>query len=231
MGAESYIKLRNLTVQPGEPVKQILERSLGLLSGLNEKAVFHLRVSGVPAGEPTAYSVVLTPSGCSLQTQRFSKPTLAVILAYDSFARIADGSYSPVQAYLDGKLKLAGDVGLGRRIITHLAGPRTQTADFCQQCPCLYNESWQTIDEWTGQGQITFSGKFFTPNGQVFIVYNQGGAGSYPQIVVADAEGLFTTTQGEIYCGDFEQGVGVIVTAYDLSGAGSVSEGYCTPCL
>jgi hypothetical protein len=54
MSAESYVKLRNLTVREGEPVKQIVERSLDQLRGLNEKGTVHLRVSGVSAKEPTA---------------------------------------------------------------------------------------------------------------------------------------------------------------------------------
>jgi hypothetical protein len=225
MKAESYIKLRNLTVREGEPVKQIIERGLEQLRGLNEKATLQLRVTGVPGEKRTeAYSIVVTPSGAHLETQ-FTKPTLAVILPHDSFVRIANGSYSPLQAYLDGNLRLIGNVEVGKRIISHLAGSGTQAG----VCPTLYNESWQL--DGPGYGHITFSGEFFTDFGTVEIVYNWGG-GFYQQIVVADQSGSFTTTQNNLSCGDIpgNPGVGVIVTATDLATGLYVTQGYPTPC-
>jgi hypothetical protein len=111
----------------------------------------------------------LTPSGARLEAQDFTKPTLAIIIPYDSFARIVNGSYSPLQAYLDGNLKPIGNVELGKKIINHLGGSGTQTG----VCPTLYNESWHL--DGPGYGHITFSGESFTDSGTVQIVYNWGG--------------------------------------------------------
>lgn len=228
MSSESYIKLRNLTVHEGEPVRQILQRNLDQLRGLKEKAIVHLRVKGGPtsAEEPVSgYSIALTPSGASLDTQGFTKPTLAVILPYDTFFGIASGSYSPLQAYLDGTLKLVGNVELGKRIISHLGASGTTAG----VCPTLFNESWHL--DGPGFGHITFSGEFFSDFGTVEIVYDWGG-GFFQQIVVADKNGSFTTTESNLYCGDIpgNPGVGVIVTATDLGTGQSVTEGYGTPC-
>lgn len=225
MGEDSYVKLRNLTIREGEPVKEIIERNLDQLRGLKQKATVQLRITGVEKGTPERYSVALTPSGASLQTEHFTKPTLAVILSQDTFSRIASGSYSPVQAYVDGTLRLIGNVEIGKAIIVHLTGSGTQT----NVCPTLYGESWQL--DGPGYGHITFSGEFFTDNGTVEIVYDWGG-GFYQQIVVANSTGSFTTAQNNLYCGDIpgHPGVGVIVTATDLASGKYTTQSYGTPC-
>jgi hypothetical protein len=43
-----------------------------------------------------------------------------VIVGADALRQMAEGLYSPVQAYLDGKMKLGGDVALGKRVILNL---------------------------------------------------------------------------------------------------------------
>ena len=225
MSEESYIRLRDLGMKAGESVKDVIQRNLSQLRGLNEKAVVQLRITGLDKQTPERYSIALTPSGASLQTQDFPKPTLAAILSSDTFTRIANGSYSPVQAYVDGKLKLIGNVDVGKRLIRHMAGSGTTAG----VCPTLFNESWHL--DGIGYGHITFSGEFFSHNGTVQISYDWGG-GFYEQIVVADGSGQFTTTQNNLFCGDIpgHPGVGVIVTATDLATGAYTTQGYGTPC-
>jgi len=226
MASESLIKLRNLTTKEGEPLEQIIQRGVEQMVGLKENATLQLRITGGPDPKGnTNYSIALTQSGAFLQPTPQIKPTLVVIVPHDSFMSIVDGSYSPLQAYLDGKLKPIGDVDLGKRIIIHLGGSGTQAA----VCPMLFNESW-TIDS-PGQGHISFSGEFFTPSGFVQIVYDWG-AGFYHQIARADATGIFTTTQGALHCGDIpgQPGVGVIVTATDIATGKYITQKYGTPC-
>jgi hypothetical protein len=147
------------------------------------------------------------------------------IITSEAFYRVTDGSYSPVQAYLDGKLKLLGNVNVGKRLIAHLAGSGTTAG----VCPTLINESWK-IDS-PGIGSLTFTGEFFTAHGTVEVVYDWGG-GFYQRIVTADASGKFTLTEGSLFCGDIpgHPGVGVIVTATDLATGQSTTQSYSTPC-
>lgn len=228
MSNESFIKLRKLTTRDDEPIEAILERGVSYLQGLKEKATLQLRISGVgdKRGSSTHF-ILLTPSGSSLQTGAVAdtKPTLVAIINSEAFYRVAEGSYSPVQAYLDGKLKLLGNVNVGKRLITHLAGSGTTAG----VCPILTNESWK-IDG-PGFGSLTFTGEFFTHNGTVEIVYDWGG-GFYQRIVTADSNGTFTITEGNLFCGDIpgHPGVGVIVTATDLATGQSTTQSYSTPC-
>jgi hypothetical protein len=225
MAADAYIKLRNLTSKENEPVKDIIQRGIQELRGLAEKAIIQLHVTGTPAAKAETYSVAITPSGAFLRPDNTIKPTLAVMLSYDSFYRIANGSHSPLQAYLDSELRIVGNADIGKKIIIQLKGSGTQAA----VCPFLFNESWQL--DGPGFGHITFSGEFFTPFGAVNIVYDWGG-GFYHQILTASASGTFTTTEHNLYCGDIpgHPGVGVIVTATDIASGKFTTASYGTPC-
>jgi len=227
MNSESLTKLPNLTAREGEPIEETIERSLPRLPGLTEKAIVHLRVIGGPGQQATQnYSISLTSSGAHLQAQFTPKATLVLIASYDDFTRILNGSYSPLQAYLDGTLKPLGDIEMGKRIISTLSGSEVPML----VCPILLNESWHV--DGPGYGHITLSGKYFTSSGNVEIVYNWGG-GFYQQLLVADyANGAFTTTQDQVPCGDIPgmPGVGVIVTATDIATSKYVTKSYATPC-
>jgi putative sterol carrier protein len=225
MSAESYVKLRRLSSQEGEPIEKILQRATDELRGLREKASIQLRLVGSGSTGAQIYSIRLTPTGAHLHADTVTNPTLVVIATTEAFYRMVEGSYSPLQAYLDGKMKLQGNVELGRRVIQHLAGSGTQVA----VCPVLINESWKL--DGPGYGSLTVSGEFFTPGGTVDIVYDWGG-GLYRRIITADANGNFTVTEPNLYCGDIpgRPGVGVVVTATDLSSGQYNTQSYGTPC-
>ncbi len=230
MSADSYIKFRKLTMQDGEPIEDILQRGADELRGLGEKASVELRlIGGADTIAKSIYSMLLTPAGASLHRERFTNPTLVVIMTSSVFHDIADGSYSPLQAYLDGKLKLQGNVELGRRIIQHLRASGTLSV----ACPHLTEVAWQLDPVPPGFepviGSLTLSGNNFTFGGTVEIVYDYG-SGRYQQITTANSVGSFTVTQDALYCGDNAAGVGVIVYATDLSSGQYTTLNCSTPC-
>ena len=160
MGATDYVMLRKLTVQEGEPIDGILQRACNELRGLGEKALLQLRLIGTGSTDAGGnYSARLTPAGTFAHADSTTRPTLAIITTTDVFRRLANGTYSPVQAYLDGDLRLHGNVDVAKRMLLHLAGSGTQVT----VCPLLTNESWRL--DGPGIGSLTVTGKFFTPSG------------------------------------------------------------------
>ena len=224
----SFIKLRKLSNRHDEPVADILTRAMSEWHGPGTKGTtFQLRINHPEPGKPReVFNIALNANGARLQKERLGAPTLTVVLGAADFRRIADGSYSPVQAYLDGALHLQGDVELGRGIIKHFTGSGTQAG----VCPTLVNESWQS-DHNGFTGTLTLSGEFFTPNGVANVVYDYG-SGQYQRLPVADASGNFTISEPSLFCGDIpgHPGVGVIVTAFDLNSGLSTTQSYATPC-
>jgi putative sterol carrier protein len=122
MSDKSHPKLLKLTEKDGETVEKIVKKALPHFGGMKEKATIQLRV--LPVGNAhgkAVYSIGLTPSGAFLHKHNAIKPTLVVIMTSEAFHGMAEGSYSPVQAYHDGKLELHGNVDLARNIVTHLS--------------------------------------------------------------------------------------------------------------
>ena len=230
MSTESYIMLRKLTAKAGEPVEDILQRAASELRGMDEKATIELRVIPAKGSNVRAtHCLMLTPGGVYLQSAtnvaNAADPTLVVITTPDAFQQMAEGTYSPVQAYLDRKLKLQGDVDLGRRVLTKLAGVGTRA----EVCPFLINPVWRLHD--FGHGSLTLSGRNFTPGGTVRLVYDYGG-GFFPRLITADEDGSFILTESPFACGDIpgRPGVGVSVTANDISSGLSTTQNFATPC-
>lgn len=229
MSDVSPVELRKFTAREGESIETILRRGIEHLGGLGKKATIELRlIPSGGSGAASVHSIILTPAGAFLHSKRIKKPVLVAISTPEAFHRMAEGSYCPVQAYLDGELRVHGNVDLGKEILRNLFGPsNTQSL----VCPTLHGESYTLEEPGYPVGSLTFSGEFFTPFGEVEIVYDFG-SGFYQQIVTADSSGSFATTETGIYCGPIpgRGNIGVVVTATDNSTGKSTSQGYTTPC-
>ncbi len=104
---------------------QIIERSLAHLHGVAETATVELLIT-----QKHSYVIALTPLGAFLEEEPLTEPTLRATLSFDTFLRIADGSYSLLQAYLDSQLQLKGDLQLAERIAAKLTSPLTPAMAF-----------------------------------------------------------------------------------------------------
>ncbi|MGA8311548.1 MAG: SCP2 sterol-binding domain-containing protein [Terriglobales bacterium] len=231
MSVQSCVKLRKLTAQDGEPIEDVLQRVVYELRGLGEKAIVELRlIGGENAGVRSIYSVRLTPADAVLQTERAKSPTLVLITTAKAFHDMADGSYSPVQAYLDGELKLQGNADLAMRIIRHLGELGTEVID-CPRPPefagrpHLTNASYDPAGP--GGGSLTVNGSDFWSNGHVKISYNQGGRTNEVNTSANLLGSLVNIRLPGVTCGV----IGVIVTATDVhSGQNTPPVRYPTPC-
>lgn len=237
MANDPSAKLRRLVARDDEPIEDVVRRVAHELGDLRERAIIELRLlGGENPDSVTKITVQLSHAGTSLLARSVQNPTLLAITTAETFREMVNGSYSPFSAHLDGKLNVQGNVELGLKVFEHFAGPGVQTPrphaptgpSQATLCPTLVNESY---DPAINGGSLTVSGEFFTAGGTVVIVYNWGG-GQYQQVTTADASGNFTVTEIGIPCGDIPgmPGVGVIVTATDLSSSLNTTQDYSTPC-
>jgi len=116
---------------------QLIQRGLAHLHGLKETATVQLLIT--EHGQEHSYLIALTHLGAFLEDEPLTEPTLSVTIGFDSFLRIADASYSPLQAYLDGQLKLRGDLELAQRIAAKLTSP-VKTRDSLRNSERMYAE-------------------------------------------------------------------------------------------
>lgn len=151
MVAEFYATLRNLTIEASEPIERIVTRAAQHLDNLRDTGILHLRLIQ-PRGEPaqrTNFSIALSSAGAVLLEdggpgrKGFDRSALSVLTMTDSFRRIVEGTYSPVQAYLDGRLHLHGNVDLGKSIVLHLLRAGGPLAF----CPLKIDQDWQAVGD------------------------------------------------------------------------------------
>jgi hypothetical protein len=151
MVAEVYATLRDLTIDASEPIERIVIRAAQHLANLRDTGTLHLRLIH-PRGEPaqrTNFSIALSSDGAVLLEEvgtgrkGLDRLSLSVLTTTDSFRRIVEGTYSPVQAYLDGRLHLHGNVDLGKSIVLHLLRAGGPLAF----CPLTIDQDWQAVGE------------------------------------------------------------------------------------
>lgn len=225
----AYPFLRPLTEASETSVEAILATLADRLRGFAEEATVELRVlpNADASGASTVHTLRLTTDDASVRSGTATKPALVVMTTLDIFHGMADGNYAPVQAFVEGKLRLGGNADLGRRIVEHLTPPDSQSS----VTPAL-SEGVYELDRPGAQfGSLTLSGCMFTPNGSVRLIYDYGG-GLYRQDTTTSANGAFRITQSALFCGDIpgRPGVGVTVTATDFASGHSTSRDYPTPC-
>jgi putative sterol carrier protein len=221
MSVGRLIHLRKLTSREGEPIEDILHRGLEHLGDLEAKATVQFRFTDTQS----THTVLFTDSGGRVHPRNVTNPTLVVITTANTFYRITDGSYSPLQAYADNKLKVLGNVELARQIIKILSDGTGNQANIC----LLLEDSW-TIDDEFGNGSLTLTGELFSPEGNVELVYDWGG-GFYQRDVTADSSGTFTLTESDLACGIIPgQSYGVKVTATDIATGKYTTKTFSTPC-
>jgi putative sterol carrier protein len=85
------------------------------LSGVGKAA--NIRVSLTEADSVTSWSLELSPKGCTVARGGKRKADLEIILASpDVWLRIASGRLSPLEAFVQGQMRVRGDIALARRI-------------------------------------------------------------------------------------------------------------------
>jgi putative sterol carrier protein len=91
------------------PVAFVAERAGGI------DAVVHFRFTGTEAGE---WNAVIHSGKCEVaRGLPRSKPTISLVADSADFVRIASGELDGMKAFMDGKLKITGDLLLAPRLV------------------------------------------------------------------------------------------------------------------
>jgi len=94
-------------------VSASMESAAKLLKKGNDAGTLELRVLGGRADRSFTFDVL--PGDCHVKETGSESPSLRVVLTDTTWAEIASGDLSPVDAYLSGRLEVAGDLGFAKR--------------------------------------------------------------------------------------------------------------------
>jgi putative sterol carrier protein len=104
-----------MTVEDMSPadVSTSMESAAQLLKRGNDVGALEVRLLGGRADRSFTFS--LLPGECRVKETGADSPSLRVVLTDATWAEIASGDLSPVDAYLSGRLEVAGDLGFAKR--------------------------------------------------------------------------------------------------------------------
>jgi putative sterol carrier protein len=77
------------------------------------RATFQFNLSGEGGGE---WAVTVADGACDVVEGQADKPDVAVNMAADDFVMMTEGELQPVVAFMQGKIKLQGDMNLALKV-------------------------------------------------------------------------------------------------------------------
>jgi hypothetical protein len=68
-------------------------------------------------GAVRSWSLELGPDACKVSAHRTHRPDLEVLVAEETWRRLADGTLSPLEAFGRGDMRVRGDIALASRFV------------------------------------------------------------------------------------------------------------------
>ena len=116
---ESFVKLKNLTESHEVGLGNTFEAMAKSLQDSGEKGSIQFRI--LRDDEHLYWCIELGSKANKVKTIKVEQPTLEIVTRADTWWQIAKSSLSPLDAFLQGKMRIRGDVDLGKRLLRRLA--------------------------------------------------------------------------------------------------------------
>jgi len=79
----------------------------------NLRAVFQFNLSGEDGGD---WYITIADKKCQVDTGSAEKPSVTVKMDAGDFVKMVDGDLQPVVAFMQGRIKLEGDMNLAMKV-------------------------------------------------------------------------------------------------------------------
>lgn len=128
MEMNSYVTLRKLT-EPTEKEREPTDRELDatfqrmaeLLEGADEEVRVQFQIF---SGEKQLlWYLEPVEQVYQVRAERVDHPEFEIITKSETWWQIAQGSLSPLRAFIQGKMRVRGNIELGKRLLKQLASP------------------------------------------------------------------------------------------------------------
>jgi putative sterol carrier protein len=77
------------------------------------RATFQFNLSGEGGGD---WTVTVADGTCTVAEGKAEKPNITIGMVADDFVKMVEGELSPVAAFMQGKIKLQGDMNLAMKL-------------------------------------------------------------------------------------------------------------------
>jgi SCP-2 sterol transfer family len=133
LSLSGFFALRKLTGPSERDVAATFQRMAEVLGRFDEAARLRFQIVSdqpVPEEQPSFWSLEVGPQGSEASAQRIDRPDFEVITTAETWWRIADGTLAPLRAFLQGQMRVRGNVEIGKRILSRLSsGKEGSTAE------------------------------------------------------------------------------------------------------
>jgi SCP-2 sterol transfer family len=108
-----------LTDSEKSDLGRTFERFGELIGGSEVRARVQFGVlQGDGEGETVrSWSLELGPDACAVSAERVHRPDVEVLVAEETWRRLADGTLAPLEAFGRGEMRVRGDIQLARRLV------------------------------------------------------------------------------------------------------------------
>jgi hypothetical protein len=117
--ARRYARFRPLIAPDARRVDATFVRMAELVAGLPGRA--HVQFVLLDGERRRSWCLELRNKACKVKTVRVERPDLEVVTTPEIWGRIAEGELSPIEAFLCGRLTVAGKLELAKLILRRLA--------------------------------------------------------------------------------------------------------------
>jgi putative sterol carrier protein len=121
MTMNAYFTFRKLSPAAEKNLEATFQHMADLLEGSAEPARIQFQI--LEGDKKSVWLLDLGPTSCRLSTEKDERPDFEIITTADTWWNLAEGSLSPFRAFTQGKLRVLGDIDLGRRVLQGLAEP------------------------------------------------------------------------------------------------------------
>ena len=125
---DSYVKLQDLTAQRESAIDETFDQMARLLQGSDEKGSVQFRI--IEGDQRLFWGLTIKDASAKISKKKITKPDLEIVTKAQNWMQIASGALSPLEAFLQGKMRIRGDFELGKRLLTRLAATRGKI-DIC----------------------------------------------------------------------------------------------------
>jgi putative sterol carrier protein len=115
----SYFTLRSLTGPTERDLGSTFQRMAELLGGSDERARIQFRI--LNGARQLCWCLELAQQVCQVRTEIIDHPDFEIITKAETWWQIAGGSLSPLRAFTQGKMRVRGNIELGKRLLQRLA--------------------------------------------------------------------------------------------------------------
>ncbi|HTP67148.1 MAG TPA: SCP2 sterol-binding domain-containing protein [Geobacteraceae bacterium] len=118
---QTYATLRRLTGRKKDDAEGVFFKAAELLQESPDKGTIQFSI--ITGNGNLEWCLRMHPAGCDARLERAPKPDLEIIVTSEAWRQIAEGKLSPLVAFARRKMRVRGNVALGKSVLRQLAKP------------------------------------------------------------------------------------------------------------